>query len=308
MALQIQNYDVIIIGGGPAGLTAGLYSSRDRLKSLLIEKQALGGQIASSEWVENYPGFPEGVNGFELGQLMQKQALKYGLETVTAEVTALEIAGSYKIVHTTEGDFRAPAVIIAGGADRRKLEIPGEKEYTGRGVSYCATCDGAFFRERHVAVIGGGNAAVSEALHLAKFASRVTLIHRGDKLRATPVLQERVRAEKKIEVRWNTTVERINGGAAMTSLELNDGKTGSHTTLQVEGVFVSIGIKPNTVYLSGLVALDSAGYVVTNQNMETGVPGILAAGDIRAGSIRQTVTAAGDGAAAAVAAGKFLAR
>jgi len=307
MTAQNQIHDVIIIGGGPAGLTAGLYTSRDRLKSLLIEKQAMGGQIATSEWVENYPGFPDGVNGFDLGQLMEKQALKYGLETVSAEVTGLSVSGREKIIHTTEGDFRAPAVIIAGGAERRKLDVPGEKELAGRGVSYCATCDGAFFRDRPVAVIGGGNAAVGEAMHLTKFASAVTLIYRGHKMRATPLLQERLRAMPKITIIWNTVVESILGDTAVDNLKLLNKQSGERSQLAVAGVFVSIGMHPNTGYLKGLAELDDSGYVVTNLNMETAIPGLLAAGDIRAGSIRQTVSAAGDGATAAVAAGKFLA-
>ncbi|MFC1987889.1 NAD(P)/FAD-dependent oxidoreductase, partial [Chloroflexota bacterium] len=193
------NYEVVIIGGGPAGLTAGLYASRARLNSLLIEKEAVGGQIANTEKVENYPGFPEGISGYELGQLMHQQATKYGLKTVTAEATGIELSEGQKVVKTTEGDFITKAIIIAGGSKRQKLGVPGEAEFTGKGVSYCATCDAPFFREQPVAVVGGGDAAITEALHLAKFAARVTVIHRRHELRATRFLQERALAEPNID-------------------------------------------------------------------------------------------------------------
>ncbi|MDO8716825.1 MAG: thioredoxin-disulfide reductase [Dehalococcoidales bacterium] len=297
---ELPLYEVIIIGAGPAGLSAGIYTARGRLKSLLIERGLFGGQINNTERIENYPGFPEGIDGLELGRLMLEQARKYGLETVTAEATGIELQGERKIVKTTEGNFEARALIIAGGSQRQKLGVPGEEEFTGRGVSYCATCDAAFFRDQPVAVVGGGNAAVSEALHLARFASKVTLIHRRSELRASPILQERVLAEPKIQFLWNTTVEAIEGEKFVRKLQLNQTETGGESTLEVAGVFVSIGFKPDTDYLRGILPLDKDGHIVTNEKMETTVPNIMAAGDIRANSARQAIAAAGDGATAAV--------
>ncbi|MFC1957368.1 thioredoxin-disulfide reductase [Chloroflexota bacterium] len=300
------NYDVVIIGGGPAGLTAGLYTSRGRLSSLLIEKELIGGQITNAEWVENYPGFPEGINGMELGQLIHQQATKYGLKTVAAEATGIELQENQKVVKTTEGNFIASAVIIAGSSKRQKLDVPGEEKYTGKGVSYCATCDGAFFKEQPVAVAGGGNAAISEALHLTKFASKVTVIHRRQQLRASRILQERAFAEPKIEFLWDTIVDEIEGETFVTGLKLSNAVTGEKSTLKVAGIFVTIGFKPETDYIKDILSLDAVGHIITNEKMETGVPGIFAAGDIRSNSARQAITAAGDGATAAIYAERFL--
>jgi len=303
-----NEYEVIIIGGGPAGLSAGLYASRDRLKSLLIERGAPGGQITNAELVENYPGFAQGISGLELGQLIHQQATRYGLETLAAEATGIELEGEKRVVITTKGKFSARAVIIASGSERRKLGIAGEEEFTGRGVSYCATCDGPFFKDSTVAVIGGGNAAITEALHLAKFASRVRVIHRRHELRATRILQEKARAEPKIEFLWDTEVEGIEGKDRVKRLNLSNVKSGEKSTLDVAGVFVAVGLKPNTDYLKGVLPLDDAGYIVTNEKMETRVAGIFAAGDVRLNSARQAITAAGDGATAAVFAEKFVSR
>jgi len=301
-----NNYDVVIIGGGPAGLTAGLYTSRALLSSLLIEKGMVGGQITYAAQVDNYPGFPEGINGIELTQLMHQQATKYGLVTLTAEVDAIELRKNQKVVKTTEGDFTARTVIIAGGSERYKLGVPGEGEFTGRGVSYCATCDAAFFKEEPVAVIGGGNAAVTEAVHLAKFASRTVVIHRRNELRAARILQEKAFAEPKIEFLWDTVVEAIEGEDVVNRLRLRNVQTGEKSTLDISGIFVAIGFKPNTGYLKGVLPLDAAGAIITNEKMEVGVPGIFAAGDIRSNSIRQVIAAAGDGAVAAINAEKFI--
>ena len=301
-----NRYDVVIIGGGPAGLTAGLYASRARLNSLLIERGLVGGQIANAERVENYPGFPEGIGGPELGQLMHQQAAQYGLKTVIAEATGIELQKGQKLVKTTEGDFIARAVIIAGGSKRQILDVPGEEEFTGKGVSYCATCDAAFFREQPVAVVGGSDAALTEALHLAKFASRITVIHRRRQLRATRILQERAFAEPKIEFRWDSTVEKIEGENVVKRIGLNQVKTGEKSALEVAGVFISIGFQPDTDYLKGILPLDAVGHIITNEKMETEIPGILAAGDIRQDSARQAITAAGDGATAAIYAERFL--
>lgn len=301
-----NNYEVIIIGGGPAGLTAGLYTSRAGLNSLLVEGGLVGGQIVSAERVENYPGFPEGISGFELGQLMYQQATKYGLKTIIAEATGIELREKQREVKTTEGNFMAKAVIIAGGSERRKLSIPGEEKFMGRGVSYCATCDAAFFRELSVAVVGGGDAAITEALHLAKFASKVTVIHRRDQFRAGRILQDKALSEPKIQFLWNAIVEEIEGEDLVERIKLREVKTGEKSALEVAGIFISIGLKPNTDYLKGILPLDTAGHIITNDKMETEIPGIFAAGDVRSNSARQAITAAGDGATAAIYTEKFL--
>ena len=299
-------YDVVIIGGGPAGLTAGLYISRARLKGLLLEKGLAGGEMTEAGQIENYPGFPEGISGLGLGQLMHQQATKYGLKTATAEATGLELQDGQKIVKTTEDSFSTRVVIIASGSERHKLGVPGEKEFTGKGVSYCAICDGALFIEIPVAVVGGGNAAITEALHLSKFASRVVVIHRRNKLRATPILQERAFAEPKMEFLWDSVVEEIEGDDLVKSIKLRQVKTGQKSALNVAGVFVSIGFKPNTDYLKGILSLDDTGAIITNDKMETGIPGIFAAGDVRHNSARQVITAAGDGTTAAIYAERFI--
>ena len=302
-----EEYEAVIIGGGPAGLTAGLYAARAKLNSLLIEKGLVGGQIVNAERVDNYPGFPEGISGSELGELMYQQATKYGLKTIIAEATGLELHEKQKVVKTTEGNFIAKAVIIAGGCSRQKLGIPGEEKFTGKGVSYCATCDAYFFQDKPVAVAGGGNAAITEALHLARFASGVTVIHRRDRLRATPIVQEKAFSEPRIEFRWNTVVEEIEGGDFVNRIRLRQVQTGEKSALEVAGIFVSIGLKPDTDYLKGVLPLDEAGYIITTDKMETEIPGVFAAGDIRHDSPRQIIAAAGDGATAAIYAEKFIA-
>jgi thioredoxin reductase (NADPH) len=302
----MKEYEVVIVGGGPAGLTAGLYTSRARRTSLLIEKQLVGGLITTAGWVENFPGFPEGVAGLELGELLHKQATRYGLETIIAEVSGIKLNGEQKVIATTEGEFAARAVIIASGSERSKLGIPGEEEFTGRGVSYCATCDAAFFAEQPVAVVGGGDAAVNEALDIVKYVSKAFIIHRRDKLRASRILQERAFAEPKIDIRWNTVVDAIEGDNAVKQLNLRDTVTGEKTTLAVSGVFIAVGFKPNTGFVRGLVSLDDAGQIVTNEHLETKVVGIFSAGDVRSGSGRQAITAAGEGATAAIYADRYL--
>ncbi len=301
-----KEYEVIIIGGGPAGLSAAIYTSRARLSSLLIERGIVGGQIINAELVENYPGFPEGISGIELTQLMHQQATKYGLATVVNEVTGIRLNGEQKIIRTTGGDYPAGAVIIANGSERQKLGIPGEAEFTGRGVSYCATCDAAFFREMTVAVVGGGNSALTEAIHLSRFASRVVVIHRRDQLRATRIVQEKAMALPNMEFLWDTVVESIEGDDFVQYLKVRNVKSGQQTRLDVSGFFISIGIKPNTGYLKDLIPMDAAGAVITNDRMETEIPGIFAAGDIRHNSVWQVIAAAGDGAIAAIAAEKYL--
>jgi thioredoxin reductase (NADPH) len=301
-----RSYQLIIVGGGPAGLSAGLYASRSKLDALLIEKAGLGGQILNAEMVENYPGFPQGLSGSELGTLMAEQATKYGLQTAFAEVQGIEIRGDEKILSTSEGQYRAKAVIIAGGTEHQKLGVPGEETFTGKGVSYCAMCDGAFFRDQVIAVVGGGNVALNDALFLTRFAAKVMVIHRRNQLRATRILQDRAFANPKITFLWDTVVESITGDKLVKEIKLKNVKTGKGSSLEVSGVFVTVGLRPNTGYLKGLLTLDEVGFISVNAQMETGVPGVFAAGDIRAGSIRQVVSAAGDGAAAAIAAERFL--
>ncbi len=302
----MSDYQVIIIGGGPAGLTAGIYATRAGLSTLLLEKMVPGGQITSSEWVENYPGFPEGISGFDLGQVMETQAVKHGLKIEMAEVNSIELSGSKKLVKTARDEYSADALILAGGAEHAKLGIPGEKELLGKGLSYCATCDGPFFRERVTAVVGGGDVAIADALFLSRFSSKVFLIHRRDQLRATKILQDRAFANEKIDLVWDTVVDAIDGNESVNGLQLQNVKTGEKSSLKVDGVFMAVGNKPNTEYLAHILKLGAGGTIPVNAQMETEIPGIFAAGDIREGSIRQVVAAAGDGAIAAVSAEKYL--
>jgi thioredoxin reductase (NADPH) len=301
-----RNYDVIIIGAGPGGLSAGIYTARARLRTLLIEKDMIGGNIVYAELVENYPGFPAGISGLDLTQSMHDQATKFGMETVMAQTTGIAVSDSQKTVSTSDGAYTARAVIVAGGSTRQLLGAPGETELTGRGVSYCATCDAAFFTDQPVAVVGGGNAAIQEAVHLTRFASAVTLVHRRAELRATRIEQERAFAQPKIKFAWNSTVAAIEGKDAVEGLRIRNLQTNQESILDVKGVFVAIGFTPNTAYLKGIVALDEAGQIVVNGGMETGVPGVYAAGDIRSGSLRQVVMACADGATAAMSADKYL--
>lgn len=301
-----KKYQLIVVGGGPAGLTAGLYSARAGFTVLLIEKEVIGGQIANAERVDNYPGFPKGISGFELVQLIQQQAMNHGLETMSGEVTGLTSGYGNNMVSTTEGDFIAQAVIIAGGLQFRKLEVPGENEFMGRGVSYCATCDGPLFRDKTVAVIGGGDTALTDALSLSKFASLVKVIHRRNQLRASKVLQGKARADPKIEFIWDSVVTEVKGEKKVTDLMLKNTQNGTISLLAVDGVFVAIGLIPNTEYLRGILPLDEWGYIVTTELMETTVQGIFAAGDIRHNSVKQAIAAAGDGAVAALSAEKFV--
>lgn len=301
-----RDYDIVIIGAGPAGLSAGLYAARARRSTLLIEKKVTGGQIALTNDVENYPGI-DNVNGFDLAAAMHKQASKYGMETLLAEVTGIEPqAGGTHRVHTTEGSISARAVILTGGADYNRLGIPGEDRLTGDGVSYCATCDAAFFRDQTVAVVGGGDAAMDEGLFVARFAKKVYVVHRRDQLRASAIMQERAFAEPKLEFIWNTVVEEILGDNAVTGLRTRDVTTGKSKSLDVNAVFIFVGLTPNTTYLREKLRMDAGGHIFVNEWMETDVPGLYAAGDIRANSARQVVTAAGDGATAAIRADRYI--
>jgi thioredoxin reductase (NADPH) len=301
-----KNYQVIIIGGGPAGLTAGLYCARSRLNTLLIEKGVIGGQITNAERVENYPGFPKGISGIELGQLIHEQATSYELETLLAEVVKAVPSPRHNLVSTSEGDFVAESIIIASGSQFRKLGVPGEDKFVGKGISYCATCDGPLFKGKTVAVIGGGDAAITEALYLSKFASSVKVIHRRSQLRASKILQERAMADPKIEFILDTVVTQIEGDGIVKQLMLKSTKNAKISISEVAGVFVAIGLEPNSAQWRGLLPLDERGYIITNELMETKIPGIFAAGDVRHNSARQAITAAGDGATAAISAEGFL--
>jgi thioredoxin reductase (NADPH) len=302
-----REYEVVIIGGGPAGLTAGLYTARAGLKSLLLERGVFGGQIVNARLVENYPGFPEGISGPELGEFMRRQATKYGLETLTSEVIGVRIGNAYEL-STTEGNIQAKSIIIATGSEYRKLNVAGEERLSGHGVSYCATCDGFFFRDREVAVVGGGDTAITDALELTQHCRKVYIIHRRDQLRAAKALQEKAFSQSKIELVWNAVVHEIVGDKMVRSLSLRNVKTGQLSNLEVDGVFIAVGLKPNSHVFSQLVKLDEAGFIVTDERMRTSAPGIFAAGDVRQNSARQAITAAGDGATAAFYAGKFITR
>ena len=301
----MAKYEVIIIGGGPAGLTAGLYTSRAGLQSLLLERGICGGQIVNAALVENYPGFPDGIPGLKLGSLMQQQAVKYSLEVVTAEVTNISHGEPYR-VSTTEGDLEAIAIIIAAGSEYRKLRVAGEERLSGHGVSYCATCDGFLFRGRAVAVVGGGDTAISDALELSRHARKVYVIHRRDQLRAGQVLQQRAFAEPKLEFIWSTVVEELVGDKILEELKLRNVKTSQHSILKVEGVFVAVGLMPNSQSFFSILDLDDAGYIITDETTATSSSGIFAAGDIRRNSPRQVSAAVGDGATAAMSAFKYI--
>lgn len=302
-----QDYDIIIIGGGPAGLTAAIYAARARRKTLVIEKATPGGQVITTELLENFPGFPDGISGNELGLRMEDQAKKFGAEVISAEVAALEIADPWRIVKTTDGTYyRALAVVIATGSTPLLTGVPGETEFLGRGVSTCATCDAFFYRNKDVVVIGGGDAAVEEAIFLTKFARQVYIIHRRDSLRAQKILQERALANPRINFVWNSVLVSINGKEKVQSVTVKNVITQQTSDINCEGVFIYIGRKTNTEFLQGIVPLDEKGAVVVNLRMETSIPGIFAAGEVRSQSCRQAIASAGDGACAAISADHYL--
>ncbi|MFP4476870.1 MAG: thioredoxin-disulfide reductase [Desulfatibacillaceae bacterium] len=299
-------YDCIIIGGGPAGLTAGLYLSRARVNVLLLERAVCGGQILVSDWVENYPGFPEGISGADLVFKMSKQAERFGLEVQTAEVTSVDFAGDVKQIHCGDKTYTTKSVILATGATPRRLGVPGENEFYGRGVSFCATCDAPFYKDRTVVAVGGGDTAVQESLFLTKFAKKVYLVHRRDALRAAKVLQERAFANERLEIVWDSVVTGVKGMFNLEGVAVRNVKTGEESLLAAEGCFIWVGIVPLTGYLRDAVEKDEVGFVVANGRMETSAPGVFAAGDIRTTPLRQVVTAVGDAAIAAVSVEHYL--
>lgn len=304
---RMELFDVAIIGAGGAGLTAAIYSARARRRTVVLERAIPGGQIATTSLVENYPGFPDGINGIDFALKTQEQAVKFGAEVRSEEVTNIQQAedGGF-VVATPEASYHARAVIVAAGAEYRKLDVPGEAELVGRGVSYCATCDAAFFKDEPVAVVGGGDAAFDEGLFAARYASKVYLIHRRDEFRASALLQERVAANEKFEVIRSAVVERIVGKERVEAVELRDLKTGTTRELPVAAVFIFIGHVPNSELLGGLLDLDGGGHAQVDLSMRTAAPGLFVVGDLRMEAARQLVSACGDGATAAIAAEAYL--
>lgn len=301
----VTEFDVVIIGGGPAGLAAGLYAARARHRSLLLEKGVIGGQIALTELVENYPGIPS-VNGFDLAQTMHKQAEDHGLETRYEEVTEIEQRDRKWRLATAAGDILTKALILTAGAEYNKLGVPGEERLTGKGVSYCATCDAAFFKGQEVVVVGGGDAALDEGLFTTRFADKVTIIHRRDQLRASRILQDRAFANDKIDFVWNTVVTEIVGEEQVEAVKLKNVETGKESTFPTAAVFVFIGQHPNTDFLEQLVETDVRGHVLVDDWMRTKLPGLFAAGDVRQNSARQVASSVGDGVTAAIAADHYI--
>jgi thioredoxin reductase (NADPH) len=302
--MQEYNYDVVILGGGPAGLAAGIYASRGAVKTAVIDINMFGGQPSNYLELENYPGFPT-VGGFDLMEKFEEHADKFGIEKFPMqEIKSVDLKN--KTVSTSDTTFNAKTLIIATGAQPMKLNVPGEKEFVGRGVSYCAVCDGAFYKDKIVAVVGGGNAAVEEAMYLTKFASKVYLIHRRDELRADKIVQERAFKNEKIEFVWDTVVEQINGDDLVKSATIKNVKTNDISNLEINGIFPYIGMTPNVDLLNGQLEQDARGFIVTNETMNTSIEGVFAVGDVRTTPLRQVITATADGAIAAVYAVKYL--
>lgn len=301
-----QTYDLIVIGGAPAGYTAALYAVRAGLRTLVLEKSCPGGQMAQAHRIDNYPGFEQGIEGFELSLKMQACAHRFGAVTLSEGAEGVHLEGSTKRIETGSGTFLAKAVIIATGAGHRQLGLGEEERFLGRGLSYCASCDGAFYRGKTVAVVGGGNSAVSDALQLCRICSKVYLIHRRDSLRSSKVDSARLLACGNIQPLWNRTVTRLIGTDRLTGLETRDVNSGEQSLLEVEGVFVSIGRQPATGLFEGQLALDGSGYILAGEDTCTGLPGVFAAGDVRTKPLRQIVTAAADGAVAAHQAQVYL--
>ena len=304
---QVEKYDVILIGGGCAALASAVYSCRAELKTLILERKFIGGQVVVTTDVDNYPGFPDGIQGPELTERMEKQARKFGVEIKNEEVVKLDVNGARKTVTTDSGVYDSYIVILAMGADPRKLDVSGEEEFTGRGVSYCGTCDGPFYRDKDVIVAGGGNSAITEALFITKFVKKLTIVHRRDTLRAEKILQNEAFENPKINFLWDTVIEKISGKDKVEDVLIKNVKNGKMEKLLCEGVFVFVGNEPNTGFLGSLFPVDAGSHVEADQNMETSIEGIYAIGDVRKNSFRQIATAIGDGVTAAIAAEHRLA-
>ena len=305
--MSVYEFDTVILGGGPAGLSAGIYMARSNVKTAIIDISMLGGQPSNYLELENYPGFPV-IGGYDLMEKFEEHADKFGVEKFPMkEISKVDLIAEPKVIETVEGDvFKAKTVIIACGAQPKKLGVNGEQEFVGRGVSYCAVCDGAFYQDKTVAVVGGGNAAVEEGMYLTKFAKKVYLIHRRDELRADKIVQERAFANDKMEFVWDSTVKEIQGADTVNNIVVENVKTKEITNLEVDGIFPYIGFTPNVTEINGQVEQDPNGFIITDETMQTSVPGVYAVGDVRKTPLRQVITAAADGAVGAVYAGKYL--
>jgi len=304
--LAAKLYDLVIVGGGPAGLTAGLYAGRALLKTVLLEKGFLGGRAFTTSNIENYPGFPEGISGADMAEKLRKQAEKFGVEILTGEDVVSLKDGELKEVTTAENIYKAMTVIIASGLHLRTLNILGEREFVGRGVSYCATCDGAFFTGKKIIVVGGGDSAIDEAIFLTRFAEKVTIVHRRDELRAAKSLQEKALAHPKIDFMWSSELRGIYGDNMVQKVVVLDKKAQKEREVSINGVFMYVGNVPNTAFAEGILQLDENGYILTDETLQTSVPGIFAAGDVRHNLLKQIVVAMGEGALASVSAEKYI--
>ena len=302
-----QVYDMIIIGGGPGGYTAALYAARAGLSTLVLEKLSAGGQMALTSQIDNYPGFPEGVDGFELGEKMRQGAERFGAKTELAEVFSVDLKAQPKVIESSEGTFYGKTVVLSSGASPRKLGVDREEELIGRGVNYCAHCDGMFYRGKTVVVVGGGNTAAADALHLSRICEKVILIHRRDTLRATKIYHEPLQKAQNVEFIWNSTVSRLHSGEKLTAVTVKDVNTAEEREISCDGIFVSVGRSPATDLVKDQLALDDAGYVISDETTRTSLPGVFAVGDVRTKALRQIVTAVADGAVAAQYADEYLA-
>lgn len=303
---EVHLYDMIVVGGGPGGYTAALYAARSGLDVLVLEKLSAGGQMALTETIENYPGFAEGVGGFELAGIMQRQAERFGAKSEYAEVEKMELSASPKVLYTSAGTFYAKTVVLATGANPRKLGVAGEDELVGRGVAYCASCDGMFYKDKTVVVVGGGNTAAEDALILSRIAKKVILVHRRDTLRATKVYHQPLMQTENVEFRWNSVITELLHDEKLTGVRLENVKTGEQELLPCDGVFVSVGRVPVTELVQGQLELDAGGYVVADETTATSIPGVYAVGDVRTKQLRQVVTAVADGAVAVHQAEQYL--
>ena len=304
---EIHVYDMIIVGGGPGGYTAALYAARAGLDTVVLEKLSAGGQMALTEEIQNYPGFEDGIDGFTLAEKMQRQAEQFGAKTEYAQVMRMDLTAEPKILETSEGTFFAKTVVLATGANPRELGLPNEAALTGRGIAYCAACDGMRYRGRTVVVVGGGNSAAADARLLSRIAGKVILVHRRDTLRATKVYHDPLMRAENLEFRWNSTVIELLHGDQLTGVRLRDVKTGAETEVPCDGVFISVGREPATELVRDQIALDKSGYVAAGETTETSVPGVYAVGDVRTKPLRQVVTAVADGATAVHMAEAYLA-
>ena len=300
-------YDMVIIGGGPAGYSAALYAARAGLSVMVLEKLSAGGQMALTTQIDNYPGFVNGIDGFELAENMQQQAQRFGAETELAEVTALRLDREIREIDTSEGTFYGRTVVIATGAGPRELGVDGEKALVGRGVNYCAACDGMFYRGKTVVVVGGGNSAAADALVLSRIAEKVILIHRRDTLRATKIYHEPLMHAANVELRWNSAVTELLSDGRLTGVKIRDVRSGAESVIPCDGLFVSVGRSPATALAAGQLELDPAGYILADESTRTNIPGVFAVGDVRTKALRQVVTAVADGAVAVHFAEEYLA-